>query len=237
NAQAASTAGGVISALGVGAMMMSDERQKQNIAPAGAAIDHFMSSMGEHSYQYKNPANGAGMRYGPMAQEMEHSEVGRSIVHDTPQGKVVDMRAALGAALAGQARLNERLEALEGKKMSKGGKVTPKDLTAADKAQMDTSTWGLDGAPAQDVGSTRRLGDVALQTPQKMAGGGFIGDPASMNMGQKFGMALSSFGSAMGGGTPGFNSGLVQIGQALRQKQQAQQAAAEASGLQGMPGM
>lgn len=95
-----------------------------------------------------------------------------------------------------------------------GGKVpamTPRDLTPADKATMG-GDWGLDNPEkAPSPGSTRGVGHEALQTPQKMAMGGFAG------------------------GTPGFNSGLVSLGQALRHRMQAQQAVQPVMAQPGAP--
>lgn len=54
-----------------------------------------------------------GRQYGVMAQDLERSPVGRSMVIDTPEGKVVDTNKAAMASLAANARLNERVEELE----------------------------------------------------------------------------------------------------------------------------
>lgn len=54
-----------------------------------------------------------GRQYGVMAQDLERSPVGRSMVVDTPEGKVVDTNKAAMASLAANARLNERVEELE----------------------------------------------------------------------------------------------------------------------------
>jgi hypothetical protein len=51
-----------------------------------------------------------------MAQDVEKApEIGHQIVFDSPEGKRIDVRAGLSAALAGLARINERLCAVEGK--------------------------------------------------------------------------------------------------------------------------
>lgn len=50
-----------------------------------------------------------------MAQELEKSAVGDSMVEDTPDGKMVNYGKGFGAVLAAQAHLNERLNKLEKK--------------------------------------------------------------------------------------------------------------------------
>ena len=48
-----------------------------------------------------------------MAQELEKSEVGTSMVVDTPQGKMVDYGRGLGAMLSAEAMNHDRLKKLE----------------------------------------------------------------------------------------------------------------------------
>jgi hypothetical protein len=54
-----------------------------------------------------------------MAQELEKSKIGKSMVYDTPNGKMVDFGRGLGAMLAIQAQMNERLNKIEGGKKGK----------------------------------------------------------------------------------------------------------------------
>ena len=52
-----------------------------------------------------------------MAQDLEKAgPVGKSMVEDTPMGKLVNYGKGFGAVLAAQAHLNQRLKALESKK-------------------------------------------------------------------------------------------------------------------------
>jgi hypothetical protein len=121
--------GGVMQGAGSAAMMMSDENQKQNVAPADAEVQAFLDSMSAHGYEYKDPAApgaGAGHHVSPMAQELEKTPMGASMVVDTPHGKMVDYGKGMGAIVAAQAHLNKRLEAIEGKKpqnLAMGGAV------------------------------------------------------------------------------------------------------------------
>lgn len=107
--------GGLISAGGqaVGAAAMSDERLKKNIKDADAAIDAFLRQTGAHQYEYKDKKHGAGRYVSPMAQELEKTDIGKSMVIETPEGKMVDYGRGLGAILAAQSRLARRLDGLE----------------------------------------------------------------------------------------------------------------------------
>lgn len=73
-----------------GAAAKSDERAKTNIK--AAAYD--LRDAKGYSYDYKDPGSfgaGAGRFFGPMAQDLEKSEAGRSVVKTGPDGlKIVD---------------------------------------------------------------------------------------------------------------------------------------------------
>jgi hypothetical protein len=130
--------GGLLSGAGG---VLSDERLKTDIKPAGDKIKAFLDAAGAHEYKYKGAAKSmAGgddkTHIGPMAQELEKSELGSQMVDNGPQGKSVDFQRGLGTIVAAQAALNKRLEALEGsgkgkkaekaekpKKMAEGGAV------------------------------------------------------------------------------------------------------------------
>jgi len=96
-------------------LMASDENLKKN-------IDQFVSAIKPHEYEYKNPEmDGEGTYYSPMAQELEKSKIGKSMVVETPRGKMVNYGRGLGVILAGQGYLNDRLDELEKKyKIKKG---------------------------------------------------------------------------------------------------------------------
>ena len=82
----------------------------------------FLDALKPHSFEYKdkfkkNPMGGEGRFLGVMAQELEKAgPVGKSMVQDTPMGKLVNYGKGFGAVLAAQAHLNQRLKALESKK-------------------------------------------------------------------------------------------------------------------------
>ncbi len=103
------SAGGQIGA----AAAKSDERLKTEISEGGDDIDEMLDGLRAKRYRYKDEKWGQGSRVGIMAQDMERSRAGRDVVRDKPDGKELDINAALSAALASSARLNERLRKLE----------------------------------------------------------------------------------------------------------------------------
>lgn len=81
-------------------------------------FEDFLSKLKSKSYTYKNPeapGQSPGPKFGVLAQDLEKSEVGRTMVKDTPYGKMVDIADGFGAVLASQAELNKRLKNLEKK--------------------------------------------------------------------------------------------------------------------------
>lgn len=110
---------GAIGAAGSMAMM-SDERLKEDVRPAGDA-DRFLASLHPATYRYKDPSNEptsspTGGRYlGIMAQDVERSPTGSTIVKDTPRGKALEGGSLMSALAAGLGRVHERLSAVEGR--------------------------------------------------------------------------------------------------------------------------
>lgn len=98
-----------------GAALISDKNAKTDMKNESKKIDKFLETLAAKSYEYKDSKNGKGKKFGIMAQDMEKSEVGRTIVKQTKDGKAVDMKSALSAVLAAQARLNERMKKIEKK--------------------------------------------------------------------------------------------------------------------------
>jgi len=98
----------------------SDENMKKNISSANTNMKEFLGALKAHKYEYKDPnAPGAapGTHYSVMAQELENAgPVGKSMVKEVNGTKMVDYGRGLGAMLAMQAALNERMEKLEKKK-------------------------------------------------------------------------------------------------------------------------
>jgi len=117
------SAGGQI---GAAAMMASDERLKADVTDERSKIDAMLDGLRPVGWRYKDPKFGEGRHSGIMAQDMERSEAGRQIVSDTPDGKMLDVKKAVGAALASSARLNERLRKLEDEQRAKGAADLPR---------------------------------------------------------------------------------------------------------------
>ncbi|MEZ0208560.1 MAG: tail fiber domain-containing protein [Candidatus Paceibacterota bacterium] len=79
----------------------------------------FLDALKPYSYKYKNPNSpgaGEGRHLSVMAQDLEKAgPVGRSMVKQTPNGKMVDYSKGFGAILAAQADFNERMKQIESK--------------------------------------------------------------------------------------------------------------------------
>lgn len=115
----ASVAGSYVGKSSAPAPTSSDEKGKKNIEPASKEMKEFLDHLTASKYEYKNskgPGKAQGDRYGVMAQALEKSKVGKSMVKESPQGKMVDYGQGFGALLASQAELHKRLEKLEKKK-------------------------------------------------------------------------------------------------------------------------
>lgn len=76
-------------------------------------LKEFVEALKAHQYTYKDKKHGAGTYISPMAQELEKTELGKSMVVETPDGKAVDYARAGGVMLATAAMLNNRLDSLE----------------------------------------------------------------------------------------------------------------------------
>lgn len=116
--------GGLMSKLGQ--FLSSDEQQKTTISQknegklpsAHAEVNEFLDKLEAKKYQYKNPeipGAAPGTRYGIVAQDLEKSSLGKTLVKEGQHGKVVDTVQGFGAVLAAQAELNRRLKKLEKK--------------------------------------------------------------------------------------------------------------------------
>jgi hypothetical protein len=119
--------------LGGAGGILSDEDAKTGVRPADDKIQQFLDNVGAHEYSYKgsvqgHPGTSPGRHIGPMAQELQKSDLGKEMLINTPDGMGVDFSRGLGTIVAAQASLNKRLEALEGKKMAGGGMVAPQNF-------------------------------------------------------------------------------------------------------------
>lgn len=89
------------------------ESLKNNLSQSQAKIDDFMNQLGSHAYEYKDKKDGEGTFVSPMAQEFEKSEIGKSAVIDTPEGKKVDYARLVGTELAALASQNTQIKDLQ----------------------------------------------------------------------------------------------------------------------------
>jgi hypothetical protein len=107
----------MLGGLGSAAMLMSDENEKENIKPQASSADEiskFLSALKPSSYEYKDEKNGTGEKIGVMAQDLEKTKVGKTMVDEAPGGeKMIDTNKAIGALLAGMADLNKKFKKLE----------------------------------------------------------------------------------------------------------------------------
>lgn len=101
-----------------GVIASSDKNQKKNIKDNNETIA-FLNALTDNSYEYKDtslPGTKKGRQYGPMAQDLEKTDMGKSAVIETKNGKVVDTTRAMLLALSGLSNINARLNKLEGNK-------------------------------------------------------------------------------------------------------------------------
>ena len=91
----------------------SDVNAKRNIQPAGDRTDALLQSIRPEQYNYRDPArHGQGNRLGVMAQDLQRADP--NLVDRQPDGNLaINQPAALSASLAANARLAQRLDALE----------------------------------------------------------------------------------------------------------------------------
>lgn len=115
-----SSGGGLLDTIGKGvgiiqgiSSLFSDERLKTDKKElTDDDIDGMMANLTGYRYRYKGQGNQP--TEGIMAQDMEKSGWGNSVV-DTPAGKMLSGNETMGKALAVLANQNERLRKLEGK--------------------------------------------------------------------------------------------------------------------------
>lgn len=95
----------------------SDKNKKTDIKDAsGFDLDAFMASIDPKTFKYKEPGTpgqAPGENVGVLAQDVEKTPVGRTMVKNTPGGKQLDMQKGFGVILAALASLHDRLEGEE----------------------------------------------------------------------------------------------------------------------------
>jgi hypothetical protein len=94
----------------------SDRRGKKEIKDADLDVKKLVASLGAKSFRYKDtsaPGTAPGRRWGVMAQDLEKSKAGKSLVTNTPTGKMVDTSQAVMTALAALGHVAKRLDKVE----------------------------------------------------------------------------------------------------------------------------
>lgn len=82
-------------------LVVSDKRAKTNIKKTmDEDIADFLKTMTPQSFDYKDPMNGSRTEAGVMAQDLEKSKIGSSVVKETGKGKAIDT-AKLAPLMAG----------------------------------------------------------------------------------------------------------------------------------------
>jgi len=103
----ASVAGGILGAF-------SDINVKENIEEATEEdIQHMLDNLDPYKYTYKNSNHGEGEQVSVMAQDLEKSKLGSTMVVETPEGKMVNYGKGFGIMLASQAYLNKQLKEIK----------------------------------------------------------------------------------------------------------------------------
>ena len=119
-ARKAQLIGGLLqSGASVGAAALSDKTQKKNIEKGNKQIQNMLDVLSASMYDYKNPQKeGAaeGKRYGIMAQDLEKSDAGKSIVFEKNGSKMINVPQSVGVLLASVAHLNQEIKKLKGGK-------------------------------------------------------------------------------------------------------------------------
>ena len=105
---------------GLATYMTSDRNAKTDVRNSAAEIAEFTRSIKPQSWRYKDPdmpGAAPGERFGVMAQDLEKSKVGRSLVSEGPNGyKQIDTNQAVGAILATLSQMNRRIDRAEARR-------------------------------------------------------------------------------------------------------------------------
>lgn len=92
----------------------SDKNNKKNIKKGDGNIESFLDHLAAYEYDYKEGKGPKGKKTSVMAQDLEKSKVGKQMVKNTKDGKMVDYGQGFAAMLAGMANLHDRMKKMEG---------------------------------------------------------------------------------------------------------------------------
>lgn len=106
---------GIGAIMGAPAAAASDERLKKGIHPIKEELEQFLDEIKSYGYEYKEdlyPTENK-KHVGVMAQDLEKTSIGKSMVIDTPKGKYIHMGLGFGVVLAAIKNMHDRIKALE----------------------------------------------------------------------------------------------------------------------------
>lgn len=107
--------GGIISGgATAGAAILSDRNMKKDIK-VNKETQAFLNALTDNEYSYKDTTQAGtapGKQYGPMAQDLAKTKMGKTAVIDGPDGMMVDSSRGFLLALSGLANINKRLNKL-----------------------------------------------------------------------------------------------------------------------------
>lgn len=153
----------------VGAALASDERQKKDLVQSNV-IQPFLDALAAKDFQYKDPSiPGAapGPQTGVLAQDLAATPLGAQTVRQTPTGMKIDVEQGLGAALAGLAQVNDRLNAIDG-----GAQTDPSGLPLQGQPGRPVTDmeWARYKFPNDPEAQRRFLEESARQRAMEQAG-------------------------------------------------------------------
>lgn len=95
---------------------MSDENAKKDIHE-DSLLHAFLDKVNPVTYEYKDPTGEMGktpgIHMGIIAQDVEKAPGGESMVHDTPEGKAIDLASAVGMLMSAAADAHDRISSVE----------------------------------------------------------------------------------------------------------------------------
>jgi hypothetical protein len=103
------------------AKVASDKNTKKNVKSDNPKIDALLGSLKGYEFEYKDsskPGTADGKRYGVMAQDLEKTDAGKSVVIKDPKTgkKQIDVGQATGLLFASLGRLNDKVDQLSKKR-------------------------------------------------------------------------------------------------------------------------
>jgi hypothetical protein len=98
---------------------LARSRNEQMATPS----QQMMNTIEPYAYRYKQGVPGedpSRQNYGVMAQDLQKTPMGASVVRETPDGKMIDVPKAVGVQFAAQADLQDQINELRKREMGGG---------------------------------------------------------------------------------------------------------------------